>query len=191
MQNDPTAGEAPVFSSVRSEAGKARVKAALTGFQSRPDKVQPSIPEKIAAVKAAFDLHAIAPQHIDQMFDDLVQAGQPVNAPMLLLNSMGAAFRSRLAGITGSAFDAARPMDLIAVAQLQIQRARKQGGSSASWEGFLAFLSPQQAETPAKPIALQDAAPAPQAPSAAAASAPLEHMARLAQQASQIPARPH
>jgi hypothetical protein len=176
MQNDPTTGQAPIFSSVRSEAGKARVKAALNGFQSRPDKVQPSIPDKIAAVKASFDLTAVSPLDIDRMFDALVEAGQPVTAPMLLLNSMGAAFRGRLAAITGNPFDAARPMDLVAVAKLQIQRARKQGGSSASWEAFLAFLAPQAA-TPAPVAAAAPATPLTEKPT------PMAHIGQLAQTA--------
>ncbi|WP_259966752.1 hypothetical protein [Leisingera caerulea] len=167
MQNELASGQEPVFMSVRTEAGKARVKAAVAGFQARPGQVQPSIPEKIAGVKARYDPRAITPQDIDQMFDALVQAGQPVTAPMLLLNSMGRKFRSHLAGITGSAYDGSRPLDLVGVAQLQIQRARKQGSSAAGWETFLAFLAPQ--------------------PQAGGQSA-LDQMARVAQQAQ---ARPH
>ncbi|KIC10028.1 hypothetical protein RA19_12775 [Leisingera sp. ANG-M1] len=182
MQNEVASGQPPVFSSVRTEAGKARVRAAVAGFQSRPGQVQPSIPEKIAAVKARYDARSITPQDIDQMFDALVQAGQPVTAPMLLLNSMGEKFRGHLAGITGGAFDGAKPVDLLSVAQLQIQRARKQGGSSAGWETFLAFLAPPQPHP--QPNAL--AQPQHQAP--ASSHTALEHVARLAQQAQ---ARPH
>lgn len=177
MQNDQTADQGLMFSSVRSEAGKARIKAAVNGFQSRPDKVQPSIPEQIAAVKAGYDLRSISPQDIDEMFNALVQLGQPVSAPMLLLNSMGAQFRGRLAQITGSDFDGAKPLDLVAVAQMQIHRARKQGGNSSGWETFLSFLAPHQSA----PV---QAAPT-QAPEQAA---PLGHMAQLAQQAQ---TRPH
>lgn len=143
MQNELAAGQKPVFMSVRTEAGKARVKAAAAGFQSRPDQVQPSFAEKIASIKARYDARAITPHDIDQMFDTLVQIGHQVTAPMLLLNSMGQKFRSHLAGITGSDFDSAKPLDLVGIAQLQIQRARKLGSSSAVWETFLAFLVPQ------------------------------------------------
>ncbi|MBY6054916.1 hypothetical protein KUV33_00565 [Leisingera daeponensis] len=169
MHNETAPGHTPVFQSVRSEAGKARVNAALASFQNRPDQVQPSIPEKIAAIKARFDARAMAPQDIDRMFDALVQAGHPMTAPMLLLNSMGERFRSHLAGLSGRDYDGGRTLDLIAVAQLQIQRARKQGGASGGWESFLAFLVPE-------PPAAQ-----------AAAEAPLDHMARLAQQAQARP----
>ncbi|WP_254604131.1 hypothetical protein [Leisingera sp. ANG59] len=169
MHNEPVPGQAPVFQSVRTEAGKARVRAALTGFQNRPDQVQPSTPEKLAAIKAGFDLRAMAPQDIDRMFDALVQAGHAMTAPMLLLNSMGDRFRSHLAGLTGKDYDGGKALDLIAVAQLQIQRARKQGGASGGWESFLSFLVPQSpADQPA-------------------AQAPLDHMARLAQQAQARP----
>ncbi|QAX30087.1 hypothetical protein [Leisingera sp. NJS204] len=167
MQNELTSGQPPVFQSVRTEAGKARVKAAVAGFQARPGQVQPTAAERIASVKARYDARAIAPGDIDEMFDALVQAGHPVTSPMLLLNSMGKRFRSHLATITGSAYDGVKPLDLIGVAQLQIQRARKQGGNSAGWETFLAFLAPQ---------------PQP------GGQAPLDHMARVAQQAQ---ARPH
>ncbi|WP_264213151.1 hypothetical protein [Leisingera thetidis] len=167
MQNESATGQPPVFMSVRTESGKARVKAAVAGFQARPGQVQPSIPDKIASIKARYDARAIAPGDIDEMFDALVQAGHPVTAPMLLLNSMGRKFRSHLAGITGSDYDGARPLDLVGVAQLQIQRARKQGGSSAGWETFLAFLAPQPQTS---------------------GQAPLDHMARVAQQAQ---VRPH
>lgn len=165
MHNETAPGQAPVFQSVRTEAGKARVRAALTGFQNRPDPVQPPLQDRIAAIKTRFDLRAMTPQDIDLMFDALVQEGQPMTAPMLLLNSMGDRFRSHLAGLTGKDYDGGKALDLIAVAQLQIQRARKQGGASGGWESFLAFLVPQSpADHPA-------------------AQAPLQHMARLAQQA--------
>jgi hypothetical protein len=200
-----------MFSSVRSDAGKARINAAVSGFQSRPDKVQPSIPEKIASIKAGYDIRSISPQEIDQLFDALVQVGQPVSAPMLLLNSMGEQFRGRLARITGSDFDGSKPLDLLAVAQLQIHRARKQGGSSGGWELFLNFLKPSL-PAPAQPAPAQPApaaaAPAPipqpkiaqpqiaqpQSLASVASSAavqpqaPLGHMAKLAQQAQ---SRPH
>ncbi|WP_082017926.1 hypothetical protein [Leisingera sp. ANG-Vp] len=201
MQNELASGQSPVFMSVRTESGKARVRAAVAGFQSRPGQVQPSIPDKIAAVKARFDTRSITGHGIDEMFDALVQAGQPVTAPMLLLNSMGEKFRSHLAGITGTAFDGSKPIDLVAVAQLQIHRARKQGGSSAGWETFLAFLAPpQQPQPPAQaqaqpqtqPAAQPAAQAAPQAVSQTATLAEtsntLEHIARLAQQAQ---SRPH
>ncbi|MCB4454554.1 MULTISPECIES: hypothetical protein [Leisingera] len=169
MHNETASGQSPVFQSVRSEAGKARINAAVASFQNRPGQVQPSTPEKIAAIKAGFDLRAMGPQDIDRMFDALVQAGHPMTAPMLLLNSMGERFRSHLSGLSGSAYDGSRQLDLIAVAQLQIQRARKQGGSSAGWESFLAFLMPQ---------------PPQERP---AAQPPVDHMARLAQQAQARP----
>jgi len=188
MQNELASGQTPVFSSVRTEAGKARVRAAVAGFQSRPGQVQPSIPEKIASAKARFDARSLTPHGIDEMFDALVQAGQPVTAPMLLLNSMGEKFRSHLAGITGAAYDGSKPIDLLAVAQLQIHRARKQGGSSAGWETFLAFLAPPQAQaqsqTQAQPQAQANAQPQAQS----AGQTTLDHVARLAQQAQ---ARPH
>lgn len=177
MQNELASGQAPVFTSVRTEAGKARVKSAVAGFQARPEQVQPSIPERIASVKERYDPRAISPQDIDQMFDALVQAGHPVTAQMLLLNSMGEKFRSRLAGITGSAYDGSKPLDLVGVAQLQIQRARKQGSSAGGWETFLAFLAPQ-APSQAQP----------QAQAQAGGQTPLDQMARIAQQAQ---ARPH
>ena len=164
MQNELASGQPPVFMSVRTKSGKARVREAVAGFQSRPGQVQPTIPEKIAAVKARHDARAISPHDIDQMFDALVQAGQPVTAPMLLLNSMGEKFRSHLAAITGNTFDGSKPLDLVGVAQLQIHRARKQGSSGAGWETFLAFLAPQP------PQSQTDAQTA------------LEHMARVAQQ---------
>ena len=179
MQNDTAPGQPPVFMSVRTESGKARVRAAVAGFQSRPGKVQPSVPDKISAVKARYDARSISPQDIDQMFDALIQAGQPVTAPMLLLNSMGDRFRGHLAGITGTDFDGSKTLDLVVVAQLQIQRARKQGGSSAGWESFLAFLSPPQPQPPQGKAVLQ---PQP------SAQTTLDQMARLAQQAQ---ARPH
>ncbi|MEX0301890.1 MAG: hypothetical protein AB3N24_05655 [Leisingera sp.] len=172
--------------SVRTESGKARVRAAVAGFQSRPGQVQPSIPDKIAAAKARFDARSITPQDIDQMFDALVQAGQPVTAPMLLLNSMGEKFRSHLAGITGTAYDGSKPIDLLGVAQLQIHRARKQGGSSAGWETFLAFLAPPQqtqAKVQAQPQSQTHTQALAQSQSGSQSQTALDHMARLAQQA--------
>ncbi len=166
MYNETAPGQAPLFQSVRTEAGKARVRAAVSGFQNRPEQVQPSAAERTAAIKAQFDMRAMAPQDIDRMFDALVQTGHPMTAPMLLLNSMGERFRSHLASLAGKDYDSSKPLDLVAVAQLQIQRARKQGSASGGWESFLAFLAPS----------------APQ-PAQTVTQAPMDHVARLAQQA--------
>lgn len=117
--------------------------------------------DAIAAVQAQYDVTNITPAQVDQMFDDLVAAGHPLNQDLLMLSTMGGRFRSHLATITGTPPDLNRPANLIQTATDQLTMARNSGSGTEGWEQLISFLdtlssTPPTTASAARTSAAQD-----------------------------------
>lgn len=96
--------------------------------------------DPIAGVMKNYDLRNITPEQIDQLFDELVAAGHPVDNNLLMLSTRGAEFNSHIAKELGVAPEPNRPMNLVTSTEYQIRMARSFGDPTEASENFLDFL---------------------------------------------------
>ncbi len=94
-----------------------------------------------AEVFAKYDLQNITPAQIDELTDELFEAGRAFDKNMLMLRTRGAEFQSHLAELTGAPFDPNKPVNLIQSTKDQITMAHRYGGPTEALEEFLSYLN--------------------------------------------------
>lgn len=146
MQTDPAVFRTATASPAGAASAQKTATAKGPGFAA---VMSASQSEPIAAVQAKYDVTNITPAEVDQMFDELVDAGYPITEDLLMLSSMGERFRSHLGSITGSAPDLSRPVNLVQTAEQQLVMARSSGQGSEGWESLLRYFDSLPAPQPA------------------------------------------
>ncbi len=128
----------------------AAAKPAETQSTTTPNKSAPK--QTPADVFAKYDMNAISPREVDQMADELLEAGFKDMEFLLMFTTQGEKFLTHLQetarqhGIGGAGFDPTKPMDLITQTKTQLAFASAAGDPTDAMKRFLDMLMhpPQQ-----------------------------------------------
>lgn len=141
MQISSNHGVAP-FMQPTSQRPTSQNDATSTFDVKTPDTAQ------IDAIKSRYDPENISPREIDQMFDELTEAGHPIDRDLLMLSTKGERFQSHLVNVTNtngeSQFQRPDPtakINLVEVIEYQMTLARRAGEDTSSQQSLLTFLT--------------------------------------------------
>lgn len=91
-------------------------------------------------VMATRDITHITPRQIDSFVEDMLVAGQPLNAELMMLSSFGERFLTHLAEVTGHPYDPRIQVNMIQVAETQMGIVQRAGDPTGPWLQFIEFL---------------------------------------------------